>query len=453
MKPTSLRVLMNGLTSSFVPDIVVDTVVTDSRQVIPGCVFVAIVGENFDGNDYAQQALKNGAAAAVVSRGEGEGMILVEDTKDALCAMAGNYRDQFHPLVVGVTGSVGKTTTKEMVAAIFNSFDKNTLKNFENRNNEIGLPETVFRMDDDTRLAILEMGMSSLGEISRLSRCGKPHAAIITYIGVSHIEMLGTRENILRAKLEITDGMDRDGFLVINGDDPYLTGAIDTIPVPVVTFGVEDGDYDVAAREISCKGFPSEFTISDKKYGQFKAVIPCSGINNVQDALAAYALATRLGFDPARCAAALSDYEPAGMRQRFRKVRDITVIEDCYNAAPESMEAALRILSDFSCERLRIAVLGDMLELGAVSEEAHRRTGVLAGELGIDAVLCYGEMSKLTAEAAEEAGCPRVRHFDDKEELARYLLSISGAGDTVLFKGSRGMALEDIIRIFSREEN
>ncbi|MBR4827649.1 MAG: UDP-N-acetylmuramoyl-tripeptide--D-alanyl-D-alanine ligase, partial [Oscillospiraceae bacterium] len=451
--PTSLRVLMNGLTSSFVPDIVVDTVVTDSRQVIPGCVFVAIVGENFDGNDYAQQALKNGAAAAVVSRGEGEGMILVEDTKDALCAMAGNYRDQFHPLVVGVTGSVGKTTTKEMVAAIFNSFDKNTLKNFENRNNEIGLPETVFRMDDDTRLAILEMGMSSLGEISRLSRCGKPHAAIITYIGVSHREMLGTRENILRAKLEITDGMDRDGFLVINGDDPYLTGAIDTIPVPVVTFGVEDGDYDVAAREISCKGFPSEFTISDKKYGQFKAVIPCSGINNVQDALAAYALATRLGFDPARCAAALSDYEPAGMRQRFRKVRDITVIEDCYNAAPESMEAALRILSDLSCERLRIAVLGDMLELGAVSEEAHRRTGVLAGELGIDAVLCYGEMSKLTAEAAEEAGCPRVRHFDDKEELARYLLSISGAGDTVLFKGSRGMALEDIIRIFSREEN
>ena len=248
MKPTSLRVLMNGLTSSYVPDIPVDTVVTDSRQVTPGSVFVAIVGDNFDGNDYARQALDSGAAAAVVSRGSGEGMILVEDTKDALCAMAGNYRDQFKPLVVGVTGSVGKTTTKEMVAAIFSSFDRNTLKNFENRNNEIGLPETVFRMDDDTRLAILEMGMSSLGEISRLSRCGKPHAAIITYIGVSHIEMLGSRENILKAKLEITDGMDKDGFLVINGDDPYLTGAVDRIPVPVVTFGVEDGDYDVAAR-------------------------------------------------------------------------------------------------------------------------------------------------------------------------------------------------------------
>ncbi|MBR5070826.1 MAG: UDP-N-acetylmuramoyl-tripeptide--D-alanyl-D-alanine ligase, partial [Oscillospiraceae bacterium] len=336
---------------------------------------------------------------------------------------------------------------------IFTSFDRNTLKNYENRNNEIGLPETVFRMDDDTRLAILEMGMSSLGEISRLSRCGRPHAAIITYIGVSHIEMLGTRENILKAKLEITDGMDSDGFLVINGDDPYLTGAVDTIPVPVVTFGVEDGDYDVAARDISCKGFPSEFTIADKEYGEFRAVIPCSGINNVQDALAAYALATRLGFDPARCAAALSDYEPAGMRQRFRKVRDITVIEDCYNAAPESMEAALKILSDLSCDRLRIAVLGDMLELGSVSEDAHRRTGTLAGKLGIDAVLCYGEMSKLTAEAAEAAGCPQVRHFDDKDELARYLLDISGAGDTILFKGSRGMALEDIIRIFDGEEN
>ncbi|MBQ3999415.1 MAG: UDP-N-acetylmuramoyl-tripeptide--D-alanyl-D-alanine ligase [Oscillospiraceae bacterium] len=451
MKPTSLRVLMNGLTSSYVPDIPVDTVVTDSRQVTPGSVFVAIVGDNFDGNDYARQALDSGAAAAVVSRGSGEGMILVEDTKDALCAMAGNYRDQFKPLVVGVTGSVGKTTTKEMVAAIFSSFDRNTLKNFENRNNEIGLPETVFRMDDDTRLAILEMGMSSLGEISRLSRCGKPHAAIITYIGVSHIEMLGSRENILKAKLEITDGMDKDGFLVINGDDPYLTGAVDRIPVPVVTFGVEDGDYDVAARNISCKSFPSEFDIVDREHGVFRAVIPCSGINNVQDAIAAYALATRLGFDPARCTAALSDYEPAGMRQRFRKVRDITVIEDCYNAAPESMEAALRILSDLSCDGHRIAVLGDMLELGAVSEDAHRRTGELAGELGIDAVLCYGEMSRLTAQEAKAAGCPTVRHFDDKKELAEFLLGISGAGDTILFKGSRGMALEDIIKIFSGE--
>ena len=452
MKPTSLRVLMNGLTDAEIPDIPVSSVVTDSRKVTPGSVFVAIKGENFDGNDYALQALESGAVAAVVTREGLNGTIAVSDTRDALCAIAGNYRRQFDPTVVAVTGSVGKTTTKEMVASIFESFDSNTLKNFENRNNEIGLPETVFRMDDDTRLAVLEMGMSGLGEISRLSRCAAPHAGIITYIGVSHIEMLGSRENILKAKLEITDGMDRDGFLVINGDDPYLAGAIDSIPVPVVTFGTEDRRYDVAAKDIYSKGFPSEFTISDCDFGTFRVMIPCSGLHNVKDALAAYALATRLGFDPEKCAAALSNYQPAGMRQRFRKVRGITVIEDCYNAAPESMEASLRILSDLSCERLRIAVLADMLELGSVSEEAHRKVGILAASLGIDVVLCYGEMAKLTAEAAKAAGAPQVMHFTDKNELAEYLTEITASGDTVLFKGSRGMALEDVINVFYGDE-
>ena len=452
MKPTSLNVLLKGITETEVPDVEINSVVTDSRKAAPGSLFVAIKGENFDGNDFAEQALSSGAEAAVVTRGEGKGLVRVEDTRDALCAIAGNYRSQFDPTVVAVTGSVGKTTTKEMVAAVFESFESNTLKNFENRNNEIGLPETVFRMDDDTRLAVLEMGMSGLGEISRLSRCAKPHAGIITYIGVSHIEMLGSRENILKAKLEITDGMDKDGFLVINGDDPYLTGAIDSIPVPVVTFGTEDRNYDVAAKDIYYKSFPSEFTISDCEFGTFRVVIPCSGLHNVKDALAAYALATRLGFDPAKCAAALSNYQPAGMRQRFRKVRGMTVIEDCYNAAPESMEASLRILSDLSCDRFRIAVLGDMLELGAVSEEAHRKVGMLAANFGIDVILCYGDMTRLTAEAATAAGAPQVKHFTDKTELADYLLSITSAGDTILFKGSRGMALEDVISIFYGEE-
>ena len=448
MVSTSLRVLLNGLTDMDIPDVMIDDITTDSRQVKPGSLFVAIVGENFDGNDFALQAIEKGAAAAVVSKGEGERLFKVSDTRDAYCQIAGNYRNQFSPLVAAVTGSVGKTTTKEMVAAIFSSFDSHTLKNFENRNNEIGLPETVFRMDGDTKLAVFEMGMSGLGEISRLSRCARPHAGIITYIGVSHIEMLGSRENILKAKLEITDGMDEDGFVVINGDDPRLTGAVGRIPVKVYSCAIDNSEADVVAEDVSCRSLPSEFTIVDREHGRFKAMIPCSGIHNVRDALSAYTLATRLGFDPAKCAEALSNYEPSGMRQRFRKVRDMTVIEDCYNAAPESMEASLRILSDMDCAGKRIAVLGDMLELGSVSEEAHRKNGSLAAELGVDAVLCYGEMSRLTADCARAGGVKDVKHFEDKKDLAEYLTGIACSGDTILFKGSRGMALEDVMKIF-----
>ncbi len=452
MKSTSLKVLMKGLTESEVPDIQVNSCTTDSRTVHAGSVFVAIKGENFDGNDYAESALKNGASAAVVMRGEGPCMIRVNDTRDAYCGMAGNYRDQFSPLVVGVTGSVGKTTTKEMVAAIFSSFEKDTLKNLENRNNEIGLPETVFKMDDSTKLAVFEMGMSGLGEISRLSRCVKPHAGIITYIGVSHIEMLGSRENILKAKLEIIDGMDKDGFLVINGDDPYLLGARNSIPVRTYTFGTENENCDVTANDIKNHGFSTSFRIKDKEHGIFEADIPCSGIHNVKDAISAYTLATRLGFDPGKCAAALSDYAPAGMRQRFRDVRGMTVIEDCYNAAPESMESSLRILSDLDCEGKRIAVLGDMLELGKVSVDSHKKVGSLVGEFGIDILLCYGDLSSYIADEAVKAGVPEVRHFDDKAELARYLCDIAKKGDIVLFKASRGMALEDAINMFYGDE-
>jgi UDP-N-acetylmuramoyl-tripeptide--D-alanyl-D-alanine ligase len=260
--------------------------------------------------------------------------------------------------------------------------------------------------------------------------------------------MLGSRENILRAKLEITDGMDSDGFIVINGDDPLLMSARDRIPVRVYTFGTDNKECDVIAEDIEYHGLSTSFRIVDRQYGAFEADIPCSGIHNVKDAISAYALATRLGFDPEKCAAALSDYVPAGMRQRFREVRGMTVIEDCYNAAPESMESSLRILSDLRCDGKRIAVLGDMLELGSVSVDAHRKVGNIAGKLGIDTVLCYGDLSRYIADEAERAGVREVRHFDDKSDMAGYLSEIAGEGDTVLFKASRGMALEDVIKIF-----
>ena len=451
MVTTTLGKLLEGVAETAYPDLPVNCITTDSRKIEKGCVFIAVVGERFDGNDFVMEALEKGAAAAVVSRHfDDDRCIWVPNTLDAYSAMACNYRKQFHPLVVGVTGSVGKTTTKEMVAAILSKFGK-TLKNEGNRNNEIGLPETVLKLDESTELAVFEMGMSALGEISRLSRCAMPYAGIITCIGVSHIEMLGSQENILKAKMEILDGMPADGLLVLNGDDPFLNSVRDSLTCHVATFAVDNDSCDVTAREISCKTFPSTFTIRDKEHGSFYVTIPCSGIHAVKDALAAYTLATRLGLDPGTCASALSEYTPSGMRQRFRTVRGITVIEDCYNANPDSMEASLKTLADLPCNGIKIAVLGDMLELGDISDDAHRKTGVLAGTLGLDILLCCGEKMKLAAETAAEAGVSCVRHFEDKMEIADYLRECAHAGDMVLFKASRGMALEDIMEEFYKD--
>lgn len=451
MVTTTLGKLLEGVAETAYPDLPVNCITTDSRKIEKGCVFIAVVGERFDGNDFVMEALEKGAAAAVVSRHfDDDRCIWVPNTLDAYSAMACNYRKQFHPLVVGVTGSVGKTTTKEMVAAILSKFGK-TLKNEGNRNNEIGLPETVLKLDESTELAVFEMGMSALGEISRLSRCAMPYAGIITCIGVSHIEMLGSQENILKAKMEILDGMPADGLLVLNGDDPFLNSVRDSLTCRVATFAVDNDSCDVTAREISCKTFPSTFTIRDKEHGSFYVTIPCSGIHAVKDALAAYTLATRLGLDPGTCASALSEYAPSGMRQRFRTVRGITVIEDCYNANPDSMEASLKTLADLPCNGIKIAVLGDMLELGDISDDAHRKTGALAGTLGLDILLCCGEKMKLAAETAAEAGVSCVRHFEDKMEIADYLRECAHAGDMVLFKASRGMALEDIMEKFYKD--
>lgn len=451
MVTTTLGKLLEGVAETAYPDLPVNCITTDSRKIEKGCVFIAVIGERFDGNDFVMEALEKGAAAAVVSRHfDDDRCIWVPNTLDAYSAMACNYRKQFHPLVVGVTGSVGKTTTKEMVAAILSKFGK-TLKNEGNRNNEIGLPETVLKLDESTELAVFEMGMSALGEISRLSRCAMPYAGIITCIGVSHIEMLGSQENILKAKMEILDGMPADGLLVLNGDDPFLNRVRDSLTCRVATFAVDNDSCDVTAREISCKTFPSTFTIRDKEHGSFYVTIPCSGIHAVKDALAAYTLATRLGLDPGTCASALSEYAPSGMRQRFRTVRGITVIEDCYNANPDSMEASLKTLADLPCNGIKIAVLGDMLELGDISDDAHRKTGVLAGTLGLDILLCCGEKMKLAAETAAEAGVSCVRHFEDKMEIADYLRECAHAGDMVLFKASRGMALEDIMEKFYKD--
>ena len=450
MKAIRLGDLLKNVSVTKNPDKLITKVTTDSRDAGPGCVFVGIKGDRFDGSDFATDALANGAEAVVVSRmldTEGE-QILVKDTKDALIAMAGNYRDMFDPVVAGITGSVGKTTTKEMTAAIFSCFGK-TLKNEGNKNNEIGVPETLFSMEDDTRLAVVEMGMNGIGDISKLTHAVRPRVAAITSIGVSHMELLGSRENILKAKLEIAEGLPgKDGVLVLNGDDDMLMSAVDSIENMTVTFGIDNTDCDVVARDIMSRVNATSFTISDRINGNFKASIPGFGNHQIYDALAAYTIATRVGLDPQRSAEGLANYIPAGMRQKIVDFKNITVVEDCYNANPDSMKASLNALSSLPNDGLKIAVLGDMLELGHISEQAHKEIGLLAGSLGIDILLCIGQEMKACASAAVSAGVPSVEHFDNIDDLSDYLVRTVHPGDAVVFKASRAIALENAIARF-----
>ena len=452
MEPTELKTLLEGIAVIDSRDETITEVVTDSRLASHGSLFVAIEGDRLDGHDFIKDAFCNGAAAAVVSRRmeAADGwQIVVPDTKDAHIGIAKNYKRQFDILSVAITGSVGKTTTKEMTAVILEQFGR-TLKNDGNLNNEVGLPKTVFEINRDVKYAVFEMGMNQLGDISKLTEAVKPDAAIITGIGVSHIEYLKTRENILKAKLEVTEGMSGDGLLVLNGDDELLMKARGGIQQTTATFAVNNKDADVTAADIMIRPKQSEFTIMDKKYGNFSASIPAVGNHNIMDALSAYTLTTRMGFDPERSADALEKFRTIGMRQHIVEFRGITVIEDCYNANPDSMYAALAALSAMQVDGIRIAILGDMLELGSLSEREHYRLGMLAAKSSIDVLLCIGENMKYTAEAARAAKITSVEWFGDKRSLADYLSRTAHAGDAVFIKGSRGMRLEDILDMFYR---
>lgn len=450
MVPTKLGVLLRGVAVTQHPDIEITDVVIDSRLCGPGKLYIAIKGERFDGNDFARDALAAGAAAVVVSRrcdADGE-QIVVSDTRRAYVEMAANYRELFSVTAVGITGSVGKTTTKEMTGAMLRRFGS-TLVTSGNRNNEIGLPETLFRLGRDDRFAAVEIALlEAPGGIEMLSKAVRPKVGVITCVGTSHMEFFGTRENILKGKLEIVCGMPQDGVLVVNSDDEFLTNGLGDIEMETATFGIDNVDADVCAKNISMDGLSSRFTLCDRHSGSFAAHVPAIGRHTVLDALAAYTAVTRIGLDPATAVAALLDYKPAGMRQRIVDHNGITVIEDCYNASPDSMRASLRILSDVVSSGIKIAVLGDMLELGEASVPLHKEIGREVAKCGIDILLCCGPLSEYMAQAAQAAKVPCVEHFDDKHALAAYLKKTARQGDGVLFKASRALEFEKIIEEF-----
>lgn len=426
-------------------------VCTDTRKIQPGSLFVCLRGERFDGHSFASQAAQLGAAALLVDHPVDADVpqLVVTDTGKALLQLAGWYRRRFQLPVVGLTGSVGKTTTKEFIALVLGA-KYNTLKTQGNLNNEIGVPQMLFRLEDSHTAAVIEMGMNHFGEISRLTRAVAPTVGLITNIGVSHIENLGSRAGILQAKLEILEGMAPDAPLIVNIDNDMLR-TVKLGDRPLLTFAIDDQRADFTATDIAEQGSTTTFTVHHSTFTQ-PVTIPTVGIHNVYNALAAMAVGYVTGVDPAAAAAALANYVPAGMRQNLVQVGGVQVIEDCYNASPDSMRAALQTLGKLPVHR-RYAVLGAMLELGDYAKEAHTQVGKMAAENGIDGVLAYGADAAYIVEAAKQAGLENARLFDTKEALAQSLAQQVQPGDGVLFKGSRGMHLEDVMHtVYERWE-
>lgn len=426
-------------------------VCTDTRKIQPGSLFVCLRGERFDGHSFASQAAQLGAAALLVDHPVDADVpqLVVTDTGKALLQLAGWYRRRFQLPVVGLTGSVGKTTTKEFIALVLGA-KYNTLKTQGNLNNEIGVPQMLFRLEDSHTAAVIEMGMNHFGEISRLTRAVAPTVGLITNIGVSHIENLGSRAGILQAKLEILEGMAPDAPLIVNIDNDMLR-TVQLGDRPLLTFAIDDQSADFTATDIAEQGSTTTFTVHHSTFTQ-PVTIPTVGIHNVYNALAAMAVGYVTGVDPAAAASALANYVPAGMRQNLVQVGGVQVIEDCYNASPDSMRAALQTLGKLPVHR-RYAVLGAMLELGDYAKEAHTQVGKMAAENGIDGVLAYGADAAYIVEAAKQAGLENARLFDTKEALAQSLAQQVQPGDGVLFKGSRGMHLEDVMHtVYERWE-
>lgn len=415
---------------------------TDTRKLEEGCVFLALSGANFDGHDFVRAAFEKGAALAITEREVGKlPCVVVGSTRKALLDLARYYRLKFSPVLVGVTGSVGKTTTKEMIALALSAKYK-TLKNEGNLNNEIGLPLTLFRLDSDCEAAVIEMGMSHFGEIHRLSSAAQPTLSVITNIGFSHIENLGSQEGILKAKLEILDGMSANAPLILNADDALLSQVC--LDREILTYGIENETADVRAVNLSI-GETTEFDILYQGESRH-AVLNCIGRHNVLNALAAFSVGICSGVAPEAILEKLAQYTPTGLRQRIEKRGEHTLIIDCYNASPDSMKAALSVLSQLKPENAgrRVAVLADMLELGEMSPELHESVGEMAVQSGIDKLICYGNYARYIAKRADELGL-HSGSTTDKEMLLEYLKATLRPDDVVLFKGSRGMRLEEII--------
>lgn len=453
MEKLTLTEIVDALGTTSPVEAEITEISTDTRNLPEGCLFLALRGTHFDGHAFAKRAVESGAAA-VVTEYEIEDCpcLVVDNTRLALLRIAAYYRSKFSPILVGVTGSVGKTTSKEMIALVL-SAKYNTLKTQGNLNNEIGLPKTLLELDSHHEAAVIEMGMSNFGEIHRLSCTTQPTIGVITNIGFSHIENLKSQEGILKAKLEILDGMADDAPLVVSADDPFLAPLKnELLPRPVYTYGIENEDADVRAVDIESGDSSISFTVIDKGKETCRVTLPCVGLHNVLDALGAYCTGRLADIEPEKIAEALGKYKTVGFRQNIEQHGTYTLIVDCYNASPDSMKAALHVLREMKSSGRKAAVLGDMLELGDLSRKLHEIVGDMSLVSGADQIFCYGKNAKYIAKTAAKGGAS-VFHTEDKTELCSAIRAYLRPGDLILFKASRGMHLEDCIKEIFRQED
>jgi len=430
---------------------------TDTRTLKPGDLFFALKGEHTDGHAYLAKAVESGAVGLVVSRKQDPSdipgcanrpVIKVNDTLWALGDLAGHYRSKFDVKVIAVTGSVGKTTTKEMISSILSRRWK-TLKNEANFNNEIGVPLTIFKLDRTHDALVLELAMRGLGEIKRLAQISKPHVAVITNIGLSHIERLGSQGAIAEAKSEVLSELPPDGIAVLNAEDGYYELLRHKFSGKVVSFG-SCKSADVSGVNVDPVEDGRCECIIRTRDDEVRVSIPMIGHYNLYNALAAAATGVALGFDLQTIRDGLESFTPPAMRMELvGSNAGYVILNDTYNASPASMTAALKTLQALAGHKRKIAVLGDMLELGDYAQKAHRDIGAALRNAGVDILVAVGELARGFAEGARKNGLPEtaIQWYPDSIQAAKHLKNQVMEGDAILVKGSRAMKMEEIVRI------
>lgn len=444
LKEIEQMVSGSGLDEAY-NELVVQGVTINSREIETGNLFIPIIGERVDGHIFAGDAVKQGAVATFwqkdhVNIPSDIPVILVENTEKALQQLAVAYREQLNFKIVGITGSNGKTSTKDILASIL-ATTYNVHKTIGNFNSEFGMPLTILQAKEDTEVAVLEMGMRGIGQIALLSNLAQPNACIITNIGEAHIEELGSRENISRAKMEIVSGLKEDGIFVYHGDEPLLTEKMENLKTTfrVETFGDhhKNNYYPTSMKIVEGK---MVFTIPQS---DLEFVLPVLGKHNVMNTLASIGVARDFGVTFDSIKEGLVSLEMTKMRMEIVKAANgFTMINDAYNSSPTSVRATLDLLSSLTGYDKKIVVLADMLELGDDEVTYHEEIGAYIDASEIDYVFTYGPLAK---HIASKATVPNVQAFDDKEVLTEAIRDIATEQDIALIKGSRGMKLEEII--------
>ncbi len=435
--------------------VVVNKVSTDSRTIKPGELFVALRGENFEGRDFVEGSAKAGAAGALVDLNWAGSVpnnfviLRATDTLQAYQLLAANYRRSLALKVLAITGSNGKTSTKDFAASVLARKFRVT-KTQGNFNNHVGLPRTILEASSRDEIAVWEIGMNHPGEIAGLAKIAAPDAAIITNIGVAHIEFMGSREAIAAEKGALAEAIAAQGTVILNADDSFTEEIAARTHARVVLAGTTRGA--VQAIEIRQSAEGAEFTIVEGAH-RCRAQLPVAGSHMVQNALLAVAAGRAFGLSIEECAAGLAAAPLTKARLQIKEIGGVQFLDDSYNANPDSMKAALRTLIELDADGKRIAVLGEMRELGSESERAHREVGETAATLEVNQLITIGDAAELIAEGARTGGLDKVLSTRSTGEAARLLGEIAKPGDLVLIKGSRAARTEEVIEKFASQNS